>query len=102
MEKDRDSMAPLKDVIAGLFSDGTLPFDPEDASIWKVWEEVVGSAISKNAQPSRIRNRELRVTVSNAIWLQELKFLEEDIRERLNRILGRKAVDRIEFRVGPQ
>ena len=101
MSENEKSLTPLKEVIADLLSGGTLGFNIEDASIWRVWDEVVGPAISRSAQPSRIKNTKLRVTVSDPIWLQELKFTEESIREKLNRKLGRKAVQKIEFRLGP-
>jgi len=100
MSTDKNSLTPLKDVIANLLGNGALPFNPDDARIWKEWDDVVGPAISKNAQPLWIKNGRLRVTVSDPIWLQELKFVEEDIREKLNKKLGRKAVAKIEFRVG--
>ena len=100
MEKDGDSLVPLKDVISNILSDPTVPFNPDDANIWRVWDEVVGPAISKNARPLWIKNGKLKVTVSDPIWLQELQFVEKDIREKLNGKLGRKAVDKIEFRVG--
>ena len=67
MENDRDSLTPLKDIIASLLQDGTLPFKPEDAHIWEEWDRVVGPAISDNARPSLIKNGTLRVRVSNAI-----------------------------------
>jgi predicted nucleic acid-binding Zn ribbon protein len=100
MDKNRNSMTPLRDVIANLFSHGALPFNPDDATIWKVWDEVVGPSISRNARPCWIKDRKLRVTVSDPIWLQELKFVEAGIKEKLNQKLGRTAVEKIEFRVG--
>ena len=102
MDTDDNSLTPLRDVIANLLSNGALPFNPDDANIWKVWDEVVGPAISKNARPSWIKNRILRVTISDPIWLQEIKFIEESIKERLNAKLGRDAVKKIELRVGPK
>ena len=100
MEKDEKSLTSLKDIIGNLLSDGSLPFYPDDADIWKFWDEAVGSAISKNARPSRIKNGVLRAMVSDPIWLQELQFMEESIRKKLNGKLGRKAVKKIEFRIG--
>lgn len=102
MSTDDNSLTPLRDVITNLLSNGTLPFNPDDANIWKVWDEVVGPAISKNARPSWIKNKILRVTISDPIWLQEIKFIEESIKEKLNEKLGRKAVEKIELRVGPK
>jgi predicted nucleic acid-binding Zn ribbon protein len=100
MGTDKDSLTPLKDIIGNLMSDRRLPFDPQDATIWKVWDEVVGPAISRNAQPLWIKSGRLRVMVSDPIWLQELEFLESDMREKLNQRLGRQAVKKIEFRLG--
>ena len=100
MDRNKDALTPLKDILESLFKDKSLPFNPEDANIWKLWDEIVGPAISKHAQPARIKNRKLWVHVSEPIWLQELEFQEETIKQRLNDRLGRKAVDKIEFRLG--
>jgi len=102
MGTERKSLTSLRDVISNLFSNGALPFNPDDAQIWNVWDEVVGPAISGNAQPLWIKDRRLKVTVLDPIWLQELKFVEKDIKEKLNKKLGRKAVEKIEFKVGPK
>ncbi|MBC8418347.1 MAG: DUF721 domain-containing protein [Desulfobacterales bacterium] len=102
MGRHQKEMTPIGDIIANLFTGGTLPFNPDDVDIWKVWDEVVGPTISDSARPSQIKKKRLMVTVSDPIWLQELKFLESTIREKLNRKLGREVVDKIEFRVGPR
>ena len=99
MDNKTDSLTPLKDIIASILSDSRLPFNPDDAYIWKVWDEAVGKAVARNAQPLWIRDGRLRVKVSDPIWLQELGFAEETIRENLNEKLGRKAVRKIEFRL---
>ena len=100
MNKRKGNLTSLKDVISGIFQDTTLPFNPEDGNIWRVWEEVVGVAVSRNARPVWIQKRRLRVTVSDPIWLQELGLSAESIRQKLNKRLGREAVEKIEFRVG--
>jgi predicted nucleic acid-binding Zn ribbon protein len=102
MDPFKNELTPLRDIISGLLNDGTLPFNPDDVDIWKIWDEVVGETISESARPSRIRKRRLRVTVSDPIWLQELNFLEPIIREKLNSRLDRMAVDKIDFKVGRQ
>ena len=99
-KKRKKELTSLRDIITGLLTDGTLPFNPDDVDIWRVWDEVVGETISQSARPTRIKKRRLSVTVSDSIWLQELSFLESTIREKLNSRLGRMAVDRIDFRVG--
>jgi len=99
MNQKKDSLTPLGDILSALLSDSKLPFNPRDATIWKIWDEVVGPAIARNAQPLWIKDRRLRAKVSDPIWLQELSYLESSIREKLNARLGRQAVDKIEFRL---
>lgn len=100
MQKPRKELTPIGDIISGLLTDGTLPFNPDDVDIWNVWDEVVGESFLGNTRPSGIRNKRLRVTVSDSVSLQELKFQESAIKEKLNEKLGRYAVEKIEFRVG--
>ena len=101
MEANRrkESLTPLKDILSALLSDTKLPFNPQDATIWKIWDEVVGPAIARNAQPLWIKDKRLRVKVSDPIWLQELSYLEVTVREKLNARLARQAVEKIEFRL---
>jgi len=101
MSEEKNTLTPLKNIIAELLRGGKLAFNPDDAKIWEVWEDVVGPAVSRNTHPSWIKDRRLRVTVSDPIWLQELKFVEETIKDKLNKRLGRKAVEKIDFRIGP-
>jgi predicted nucleic acid-binding Zn ribbon protein len=101
MQTKREKLTPLKDILSTLFNSTDLPFNPDDGRIWKIWEDAVGSGIANHAQPAWIKNHCLRVVVSDPIWLQELKYVEDQIKEKVNGKLGRKAVEKIEFRLGP-
>jgi len=100
VDEKKSPMTPLKDVISNLLGDANLPFNPNDARIWEIWNEVVGPSIAEIAQPSWIKNKRLVVYVSDSIWLQELNFAGESITENINRRLNREAVKKIEFRIG--
>jgi len=95
----KTTLTPLKDILSELLGSADLPFNPEDGLIWRVWDNVVGEAVARNAQPLWVKDRRLRVKVSDPIWLQELSFMEESLRNKLNDRLGRKAVEKIEFRL---
>jgi predicted nucleic acid-binding Zn ribbon protein len=99
MEEKKDQFTSIKDIISSLLKDPSLPFNPADARIWEVWDEAVGPGIAGHARPSWIRKGLLRVEVSDPIWLQELEFISDDIRERLNERLGGKRIKRLEFRL---
>ncbi len=66
-------------------------------SIWTFWNDEVGEGIARRAQPSRFRNGILFVTVATQSWMQELQFMKEKIRDRLNARLGAELVRDIFF-----
>lgn len=92
--------APIKEVIDTIFTTSTLPIDFDDMRIWKLWDGVVGKKIAEHARPFSIKKGILLVMVTDSIWLQELEYKTEGIKERLNSKLQRKAVKKIRFRVG--
>ena len=101
MTKKKKTLTPIKDVITSLLESADLPFNPDDARIWEVWDESVGEAIAGHARPAYMKKGLLRVEVTDPIWLQELEFAGENIRQKLNENMGREAVSKIEFRLGP-
>jgi hypothetical protein len=101
-KRPKSELIPVGDVIAALMTDGTLPYRPDDIEIWRLWKDVVGPTYAENARPSKIRKKQLTITVTDSIWLQELTFYKETILEKINRKLGRKAVKEIKIIVGPR
>ncbi len=96
-EKNK-TLTPLKDIISQLGKQG-LPFDLEDGQIWKVWEKLIDKNIAKNAYPIKIKNKVLFLRVSSPIWIQELRYKQKEIKEKINSTLGRKAVKEIKFKM---
>jgi len=60
--------------------------------LWTAWERVVGPAIARHAQPTRMRRGVLVVAVDGPEWMHELHWLKQDLRDRLNAHLGRRIV----------
>ncbi len=87
----------IKELLAQI--NEILPFDLRDGEIWKVWKDVVGEYTASHTKPVAIRNKVLTVWVSSPIWLQELRYRERDIVAKLNKTLGRDAVNRIRFQM---
>jgi hypothetical protein len=100
MKRGKKSFTPLKDVMEDLFASSVLPINLDDVKIWEVWDGVVGKKVAKHARPSQINKGVLIVKVSDSVWLQELEFMAETIREGLNNGLQRTAVKKIRFKVG--
>lgn len=65
--------------------------------VWTFWEEAVGAPVAARAQPAGYRDGVLSVRVAGAAWMQELQFMKEDVRERLNALLGAELIRDIYF-----
>ena len=62
-----------------------------------LWDSVVGERIAEVARAKAIRRGVLRVEVSDSTWRQELAYLKEDIRAKLNEAVGENVVLDIKF-----
>jgi predicted nucleic acid-binding Zn ribbon protein len=71
-----------------------------DYGVWPIWNETVGAAIARNAQPDRIRHGTLFVKVTSSTWMQQLQYMKDMIAEKLNQRLGKEVVKNIFFVVG--
>jgi hypothetical protein len=60
-----------------------------------LWPQIVGPAVAKIACPGPVRNGTLFIEVVDHLWMQELKFQEREVVERLNVALGEPLVRRL-------
>ena len=88
-------------VLRTVFPDSAEPEKLRAYRAWEVWPEVVGPANAKRAQPTKLRNGKLFVTVLHPALMQELQFVKERIRRHLNRLLGAEVITHIYFGRGP-
>ena len=87
-----DRPTPLGEVLRLVLE--RLPDAPRlaDHELWAHWDAVVGPKIAAHARPHRLRRGVLTVSVDSPEWMQELQFVKQDLRERLNARIGRTAV----------
>ena len=100
MPKNQPQMDKLGDILEKSLKRLDLSQRLEEYGVWPVWNEIVGAAIARNAQPEKIRNGTLFVKVASSTWMQELQYMKEMISEKLNQSLGRQVVKNVFFFVG--
>jgi predicted nucleic acid-binding Zn ribbon protein len=64
-----------------------------------LWPKIVGPIVAKVAYPAQFRSGTLFIDVADSVWMQELKFQEAELIERLNAALGEPSVRRLFFQL---
>jgi predicted nucleic acid-binding Zn ribbon protein len=61
------------------------------------WRTIAGPQLTAVTQPESIRARVLFVTVSDAIWLQQITFYQAQLLENIRNILGDVPITKLHF-----
>jgi len=99
-ERMKHRAVPVGNLIEWVLKEFNLTTGLKISKVFEVWDEVVGETIAKKARPETIRNRVLIVKVNSSPWIQELQFMKEMIKEKLNQRIGEKLIDDLFFQLG--
>jgi predicted nucleic acid-binding Zn ribbon protein len=80
------ALAPLRDALAPA----TLL-----AEVQRVWPEVAGAAVAREATPVAVRGEVLTIACSASVWAQELDLMAPLLLERLDAALGGEGPRRL-------
>jgi predicted nucleic acid-binding Zn ribbon protein len=61
------------------------------------WGTIAGPQLTAVTQPESIRGRVLFVTVSDAIWLQQITFYQAQLLENIRSVLGDVPITKLHF-----
>lgn len=94
--------APLNlgEIIEQVLKKRKLPFVREDRMLRDIWVRTVGETIALHTRPERIERGILTVRVASSAWLQELRFLKEEIMTRFNELSEATPAHDIRFLLG--
>ena len=65
--------------------------------LWLGWKDIVGETVSKHSEPISYRNGLLWLWVENAVWVQQMGFMSESIKEAINKKFRPGFVKEIRF-----
>jgi len=70
-------------------------------TVFSEWPTLAGPQLAAHAQPIALRDGELVVEVDDPAWMSQLRWLEPELRTRLEALPGGPRVERIRFRLRP-
>ena len=66
------------------------------------WRRTAGEGLRDHAVPTRLWEKTLTVSVADAVWQKQLQTMSAELVFRINKLLRRNVVERIEFRIDPR
>ena len=63
------------------------------------WRRVSGEGLRDHAVPTRLQEKVFVVSVADAVWQKQLQPMSAELVFRINKLLRRNVVERIEFRI---
>jgi predicted nucleic acid-binding Zn ribbon protein len=83
--------------LPAIVSAGSNSPEVISAAAVAAWRFVAGPVLSKHAVATKLTDRTLIVTVSDAIWQKQLESMQGSLRLRLNAMLGKPLIGRLAF-----
>lgn len=65
------------------------------AKLFEGWEQIVGKDAAQYCQPVRLQGGVLVVAVSRADWVTSLKYMEPQLIQNANQLMGEELVKRV-------
>ncbi len=88
----------LSDVLKSYVQENNLGRKLSELDLIKSWEEVMGKTVARYTGNLYIQNSTLFVETTSPIVRNELLMMKEEIRLRLNEVVGKELIKTIVFR----
>lgn len=99
MKRSAPKPSSALDVLQSLFENSKSPL-AGGFQRWKLesqWLEIVGPTLAKHSRPVQYDKGLLIIEVTNSVWLNEIRFLLEEIKLKVNQHQGYTWVDKIQL-----
>jgi hypothetical protein len=78
---------------------GNASDEVSEAAVFAAWRYVAGSGIRQHAEPVKLEDGLLVIAVRDNVWQQQLSIMNTQMIYRVNSLLGKPLVKRIELRI---
>jgi hypothetical protein len=98
--KQKTQLQPIGEVLFSILKKRGMASKLEENALLKLWPQAVGLQIAAKTKPDSFRNGTLFVKTISSVWVQQLHFIKEEIRVKLNELSGKSQIKEIRFIVG--
>lgn len=98
-KKKSKQLLPVSNVLQSLLANGKSPLSDGFLrwKIWRFWPKIVGDTLAGHCEPVGYDRGCLILWVKSSARMQEIRFFEKTLREKVNDHVGRDWVRKIRF-----
>ncbi len=90
----------MGDFLPKMFKRKNINLDIIDFQILNAWHKAVGPQISAQTAPFKFKNKTIFINVSTPAWLQQLRFMKQEIMDKVNSEFKGGGITNIHFSIG--
>ncbi|MDO9516151.1 MAG: DUF721 domain-containing protein [Syntrophales bacterium] len=98
--KRQKNLLKMGDFLPKVLRKKNILLDMLDQNILDVWHRAVGPQILAQTAPFKFKNSTLFVNVSTPAWMQQLRFMKQEIMDKVNGEWGKNEIKNIYFSIG--
>ena len=91
---------PISSILRPLLKKFGLETQMQTYALIDRWDEVVGYQIASHTLPYQVKFKKLYLYVDSPAWMNQLTFLKEELKNKINREMGEAWVQEIIMRIG--
>ncbi len=99
--RKKSEFSHIREVLAQILQDVRKESNSDLSRIREIWNGVLDPVISGNAQPAALKADILLVHVRSTTVTQQLRFINTEIIDQINRVIGDTRIRQIKYKVGP-
>jgi hypothetical protein len=98
-ERKPSQLTDLSSVLQSLLANGKSPLSDQflKFKLVKSWKKIVGATAAEASLPVSLKFSRLVIWVKSSTRLQEMRFMEEELKRRINQFLGTEQVQELRF-----
>lgn len=94
---DAKALQPLHAALTDALRQAGLDNVVTLVTLQRRWADIAGSQLAPVSHPVRLRWGELLISVSDAIWHQQMTFYQEQLRDKIRSVVGDVKVSNLRF-----
>jgi predicted nucleic acid-binding Zn ribbon protein len=97
--KRKTDLLSASRVLQTVLANGNSPLSDQFLrwKIWRFWPEIVGATLGKVCEPVGFERGRLYIWVKSSARLQEIRFFEDTLKEKVNAHVGRTWARSLRF-----